>query len=247
MKNIKAQKVITEGNGNANDYFYNGNGAEYFLMASLSRRKYDAFKLPVDYGFDVMALDPMSAAADQNDSVTPYYFQVKSVYVKEASPARLETKNGTRLVVTVPVKIKTDTLDLMEGNPNKAIVICVYDEARIHSSMELEDCPSFWFWINGKTIQNYKDILVPEKRRKEYRILYANIVYPEDPKQSLDPKNSQSTYVALGKDFLILKDDKNMINSEGKDKSWRMYSTMKDENGKHFRISGFFEETTNEA
>ena len=94
-KMLKREDIITKGNGNANDYFYHGNGGEYFLMASLSRRKYDAFKLPVDYGFDVLAMDPLNAGKRTHEPVMPYYFQVKTVYVRDLKPVQVTTKNSS--------------------------------------------------------------------------------------------------------------------------------------------------------
>ena len=241
MNQAKRTKIITDGNRRANEYFYNGNGGEYFLMASLSRRRFDAFKLPVDYGFDVLAMDPLTAASRSHDLVVPYYFQVKTVYVKDLHPSVLSTKNGKRNVVTIPVKLKKDTLDLMEDDANKAIIVYVYDRNRKHAGLELEDCPSFYFWINGKTIRNFKGILVQEER-EDYRICWINIVYPENPERLSDEENSQNTYVTLGTDFLTEDNDAVSINRAGKSVSWDMYHSMNDEQGKYFRLSGFFEE-----
>ena len=241
MKPTERAKIITDGNHRSNEYFYNGNGGEYFLMASLSRRRYDAFKLPVDYGFDVLAMDPLTAASRLHDEVVPYYFQVKTVYVKDLKPAVLMTKNGLRKVVQIPVKLKKDTLDLMRSDTNKALVIYVYDRNRRHTGLELEDCPSFYFWINGEDMENYSSILVQEERT-DYVVCWINIVYPEHPERLSDEENSQNTYVTLGTGFLNKEEDTAAINVAGKDVTWRMYHSMNDHQGRYFRLSGFFEE-----
>ena len=221
-----------------NEYFYNGNGGEYFLMASLSRRKLDAFKLPVDYGFDVLAVQPLY----KTNGFSPYYFQVKTVYVKEQKPTVVSTKNGRRNIVSVPVRLKSDTLQLMESDAHKAIVIYVYDDSRRPAGLENEDCPSFYFWINGDFMVKNKQFLVQEEERPDYSICYVNIIYPENPDKFSDEENSQSTYVTLGPDYLKKNKDGTFSINNPKDKPWKMYHTMTEADGKYFRLSGFFEE-----
>ena len=237
MKMEKQKRTVTDGNRRNNEYFYNGNGGEYFLMASLSRRKLDAFKLPVDYGFDVMALPPLYKGTG-----SPYYFQVKTVYVRDLKPSVLMTKNGKRNVVHIPVKLKTDTLELMKNDTDKALIVYVYDESRHPAGLEKEDCPSFYFWINGEGMADYAPYLVQEER-SDYVVCWVNIVYPETPDRFSDEENSQNTYVTLGPDFLKKTGDGTpAINTRKTDQPWAMYHTMKDSGGKYFRLSGFFEE-----
>lgn len=224
-----------------NEYFYNGNGGEYFLMASLSRRKLDAFKLPVDYGFDVMAMDPLYKE-DKKTAGGPYYFQVKTVYLQEKNQITVQTNNKIRRVLTVPVKLKKDTLNLMNADKNKAVIVYVYDNSRRPAGLETEDCPSFYFWINGAFLAENQDCLIPEEDRPDYRICYVNIVYPDNPDTFSDDENSQDTYVTLGPDYLKTNEDGTSSINNPKTKPWKMYHTMKAENGKYFRLSGFFEE-----
>ncbi|MCR5450337.1 MAG: hypothetical protein K6F23_13190 [Solobacterium sp.] len=240
-KMLKREDIITKGNGNANDYFYHGNGGEYFLMASLSRRKYDAFKLPVDYGFDVLAMDPLNAGKRTHEPVMPYYFQVKTVYVNDLNPVQVTNKNSTRTVVRIPVKLKKDTLVLMENDVNKALIVYVYDQNRTHSGMEPDDCPTFYFWINGAGISEYKDMFVQEKR-DDYVICWVNIVYPENPDLLTDKDSRQNTYVAFGTDFLTSEDGNHSINNAAKNTSWKMYRSLADQDGRYFKLSGFFAE-----
>ena len=236
-------EVLKKGNRGNNDFFYNGNAGEYFLMASLSRRKLDAFKLPVDYGFDVLAISPDAAAASKDDPVLPYYFQVKTVYVRQDNTVNVTTKNGSRIVVQLPVKLKKDTLSLMMNDRNKAIVVYVYDTEHKYETMEMDDCPSFYFWISGEDLAEYRDILVREEEREEYMILHVNIVYPEktnDPAKQADSKRTQTTYVTFGEDFLTEKEEGITIVNNAKDRKWVMFAKMKDEGWRHYRLSGFF-------
>lgn len=249
-ENEDRRKVLKKGNNGNNDFFYNGNAGEYFLMASLSRRKLDAFKLPVDYGFDVLAISPDAAAASRDDAVLPYYFQVKTVYVKKDSAVTVTNRNGSRIVVQLPVKLKKDTVQLMLKDRNKAIVIYVYDSERKYETMEMDDCPSFYFWISGEDLAEYQDILVQEKERKEYVVCHVNIVYPEvpkDPGAAKAAKDNKTTYVTLGEDFLMEREDGTTgVNNSVKDTKWKMFAAMKGDGWRHYRLSGFFESPVKE-
>jgi hypothetical protein len=111
--------------------------------------------------------------------------------------------------------------------------------------MEPDDCPTFYFWINGAGIAAYKDMFVQEKR-DDYVICWVNIVYPEKPDLLTDKDNKQNTYVALGTEFLTAEDGNSIINNAAKNISWKMYRSLSDQDGKYFKLSGFFTEAEKE-
>lgn len=71
------------------DRLYDGFRAEYFVMGELFGAGYEAFKLPADFGFDVLATNQMESTLGvvpkSRTIPPPYAFQVKSRNVPRSS------------------------------------------------------------------------------------------------------------------------------------------------------------------
>lgn len=144
-------------------YYYIGIGAEYQLMASLSRRCYDVAKLSVDYGFDVMARRSLGDMDHQT-----YYFQVKSVqFIKKEKTGKYDneiylnhqhTSDGDkkRKAMIGKVRISGYSLKLLEENNNAALIVYIYDPDHTDTIMEQYDTPMMYFWMNGDDVKEYR-------------------------------------------------------------------------------------------
>ena len=129
---------------------YYGNAGENQLMASLFRRGYDAFKLPVDYGMDVMALHRKSALTSAPGGYDVFFFQVKTISPGESSRSSQTGYAGVgRDTIRTRVSVSVFTLSQMLGFPHKALVIYLYDSARPHPELEEPDAPDLCFWLSG--------------------------------------------------------------------------------------------------
>lgn len=201
--------------------YYLGVGCEYQLMASLSRRRYDVMKLPVDYGFDVAARRNLG----NKDSYT-YYFQVKSVRVNRTE----ENIIGSRAAYEGSVLVAGYTLDLMMQNPGSALVVYFYDQIEPLNGMETDDVPIVYFWLDGDDIESHSRLFYRkggEKHTGGYFGFDFRLVYPENDKQSF---YIQLLHHGTSEEKQNVRDEYlGSQNSPGED--------CKD----HFRLTGFFE------
>ena len=215
--------------------FYYGNAGENFLLSSLSRRGYDAFKLPVDYGFDIMAMNHRQVGSE-NPKI--YFFQVKTRTLRTED--RYDTQSG-RKAYDFTIRLSGYTLTLMENSPNRAVIVYVYSEEGRSRELERADSPSFCFWLSGKDLVALQDFVIPDssgagtalqeqEKSGGYFTITFQVVWQEEG------NDSQHLYLALCR--------KTASSSEGETRYLDRNASCDDapETGSHFRLSAFLDQ-----
>lgn len=105
------------------DRLYKGLGAEYFITGELFMAGYEAFKLPADFGLDLIVTSQkqQSFSESSQDKIIspPYVFQVKSRKIEQ-----LDQNDRGRLEASTEFYIKEDDWQLLI-NDNKSYLVCV--------------------------------------------------------------------------------------------------------------------------
>lgn len=105
------------------DRLYFGLGAEYLITGELFMAGYEAFKLPADFGLDLIVTSQKMLSLRGGEQVVkpqkPFTFQVKSRRIKE-----FEENVMGRPEATTYVSIKEDDWHLIVKDPN-AHLVCV--------------------------------------------------------------------------------------------------------------------------
>ncbi len=245
-KKISLERKLQGNLSNANlSSFNQGTGAETLLMASLWRRGYEAFKMPVDYGIDVLSIKREDITSDKH---TLYLFQVKSKRIQDLERKVIEESyqkgKANRYHYDFSLTFGWNTLALMDSNrdPQKkyAIVIFLIDETGIFSNRgkgymaDPEDNTLLYFWINEDNLKN----IIPKKLEvagqsnlgyNNYKIwfrLYSEVVLP----QKRVTQRSQQIFILNGEEEKYL--GRNNVDD---------YSEPTNSITNHFSISNFFD------
>lgn len=124
------------------DDLYFGLGAEYLVTGELFMAGYEAFKLPADFGLDlvVTAQKDVSFRSRDGGARPPFVLQVKSRQIRSFS----ENSMG-RLEASARVFLKEDDWELITGDEN-AYLVCVLiftdDPNRLQSRWT-------YFWLHS--------------------------------------------------------------------------------------------------
>lgn len=180
-------------NGIPTRSLYIGAAGEHYIMAECFRNQMEAFKLPIDKGFDLVATnacrhfdgaDPMHAGRPE----LPIYLQVKSLrarLVAASTDSRPEAKGF--------FPIKTSDLDLLARTPNAALacVLFIDEDASCH----LRGQRAFAWWHSSADLRMLADkgFVSEDPGGHGARI---NVVF-RDPAEGSSGK--QHTYLALSR------------------------------------------------
>lgn len=118
--------------------YYDGLGKEYYIASEFWKMGYEASKLAVDYGFDLMVTNSIK----KNEEPVQYRIQVKSRNINNISmklSGAGEREEGTRITFAVENRY----YEQLKDEKNNAIFIgCLYKKL---SEISSEFLCSFWF------------------------------------------------------------------------------------------------------
>jgi hypothetical protein len=163
------------------DRLYLGFEAEHYIAGKFFSRGLEAFRLPADFGFDLLVTDQMKRALGGSDqesrSGMPYAVQVKSrrlgfeMFVEAASTGRL--------VASTAFPIKREDLDLIAKTSNSFLVCVVFIEGR----NGIFDHKAVTFWFDSKSVKKLDELgyFINEPGTSEKTVLNVEIrLFPED-------------------------------------------------------------------
>ncbi|MEI2428853.1 hypothetical protein RDV84_24875 [Lysobacter yananisis] len=107
------------------DRLYRGYSAEHWISGELFARSFEAFRLPADFGFDLVVTNQLKASKGEVEhaDVFPFAFQVKSRWV---TAEQINTGANNRPQAEFAYRLKQSELELLEGHRNSAIAFVFY-------------------------------------------------------------------------------------------------------------------------
>ena len=156
-KNHKERK---EEKGLKDDQFfkdlYDGYTGEQFLIGSLYRQRFDAFRPPADFGIDVVALNAKGVVrGNPPEPQHVLYFQVKTKVLYDS--AKLGTSGG-RATHVFDVFVKDSDLRLLEGHKDRALVVYVFDgRTSAAGAVDAMETPLVYFWLDGEKLAQLRE------------------------------------------------------------------------------------------
>lgn len=156
----------------------------------------EAFKLPIDKGFDLVVtraythlarLDNASKPAQQAPSEMPMYLQVKS---RQASLTVAENAEKDRPSWEGCFPIKPMDLDLICATPNAALVCVLFFETR---DQLIRSRTAYAWWMSSEHVRRLREtkhfIVTPDKDRLELWVRY------KEP--AAESSQNQHTHITL--------------------------------------------------
>lgn len=196
MANAKSSSSIPT------EYLYIGAAGEHYIMSECFRHNMEAFKLPIDKGFDLVVtrayrhlsrLDDAPRPVDRSVPETPIYVQVKS---RQAAPVAPQKEKGERPSWEGYFPIKPADLDLICATPNSALACVLFVETR---GELMRSRTAYAWWMSSAYVNQLRDaghfIAMPNKDALE---LWVRYVEPAP-----DSGYKQNTYVSLLKQCQI--------------------------------------------
>lgn len=189
---------------------YIGAAGEHYVMSECYRHNMEAFKLPIDKGFDLVltrayshfakAENPNHALAGQPD--TPIYLQVKSRSLTGEPTAQKNNRPHWRL----DFPIKSADMELLCATPNSALACVLFIEA---DGKYLKGRTTFAWWMMSDHLNKLKRDGYFIQRDNDPSQLALNIEYVE-PEKEPEQEKDQNLYITL------LRRSKNLQASTGK-------------------------------
>ncbi len=137
------------------DRLYLGFEAEYYIMGRLFGAGYEAFKLPADFGFDILVTNQKEQALKskikQRHIQPPYALQIKSRRIKENEFS--DGPNG-RPQAMVKFSIKRQDIDLMLAQDNSYLVCVIF----ISDTIGLITNKVISFWLDKFHLEYIKSL-----------------------------------------------------------------------------------------
>jgi hypothetical protein len=129
---------------------YSGFQAEYLVAGKLFGAGLEAFKLPADFGFDLLVTNQKEtsigpAHAVQRAHSFPYAVQVKSRRVVEDM---YTPGPNSRIEVVVNFRLSNSELDLMSSE-DRSYLVCI---AFLPAKPEVLGEPALYFWLKGSQL-----------------------------------------------------------------------------------------------
>lgn len=184
------------------EFLYIGAAGEHYIMSECFRHNMEAFKLPIDKGFDLVVtrayrhlsrLDDVRKPVDPGLPDTPIYVQVKS---RQATPVAPPRKKGERPVWEGHFPIKPADLDLICATPNSALARVLFIDTR---GELMRSRTAYAWWMSSAYVNQLRDaghfIAMPRKDALE---LWVRYVEPAP-----DSGYKQNTYISLLKQCQI--------------------------------------------
>lgn len=106
---------------------YRGTGYEYYVISQFLIKEYEAYKLPVDFGFDLAVCKPPDSNEYDHDRENDiYYFQIKSATLKP-----FKEKNsyaGNRFNKKASFKINKHQIEKIKDSNHAFLVCCLVEK-----------------------------------------------------------------------------------------------------------------------
>ncbi|AOK49784.1 hypothetical protein WT60_23165 [Burkholderia sp. MSMB617WGS] len=184
------------------ELLYIGAAGEHYIMSECFRHNMEAFKLPIDKGFDLVVtrayrhlsrLDDAPKPVDRNAPETPIYVQVKS---RQAAPIAPPKQKGERPSWEGYFSIKPADLALICATPNSALACVLFVDTR---GELMRSRTAYAWWMSSAYVSKMCDaghfIAMPNKDTLE---LWVRYVEPAP-----DSEFNQNTYVSFFKQCQI--------------------------------------------
>ena len=167
------------------DFFknlYKGYAAEHFVSSLLYEKGLEVFRLPADFGFDLVVTNQFHnfSGSPSDNSRFPFALQVKSRWLNEK---HFREGANDRQMVSIQYGLKTSEIDLVESTPNSAFILVYYwpveseqkHEARMFMlySEDVVDLKKRKFFIENPTDPGKVNLTIdyhsiPEVKREDY-------------------------------------------------------------------------------
>jgi len=170
-------------------------------MSECFRHNMEAFKLPIDKGFDLVVTrayshlsrferrnSPRSDAPQIDD--TPTYLQVKSLQIE---PKLQNARSNDRPKWEGHFLLKTADLDLLCETKNSALACVLF--VKYESSVYLSGLTAFSWWIPSNSLKKLRNTNYFIKE-SDNEVFSLNVLYKEPAKDKLQ---NQHTYISLRK------------------------------------------------
>lgn len=104
---------------------YRGYLAEHLISGELFAKSFEVFRLPADFGFDLVVTNQFQASLGRIDSASsfPFSIQVKSRWL---SPEDVTSGPNDRPQVDFAYWLKEDEVELLSKHPNSAVAFVLY-------------------------------------------------------------------------------------------------------------------------
>jgi hypothetical protein len=157
------------------DSLYVGNAGELHIMAECFRSKMEAFKLPIDKGFDLVVTRAYSALSSIEAHLPPtaIYMQVKSLQ------ATLKILEGQNQGWAGAFKIKIEDIDLLCRTPNSVLACVVFFNKGDSYHLTGRTAYSWWIPSNSLKVLRANDHFVATD---DPDIVTLNVKYVEEAK-----------------------------------------------------------------
>src|SRR5262245_15012891 len=123
---------------------YQGYAAEHYVASQLFRRAFEVFRLPADFGLDLVVTNQFRIAINlkQDADSFPFALQVKSRWIR---PQDIVTGPNERPQATFTFQLKQSEITLLSQRDNAGVAFVFYWPI---------DAPMFYephlFWIHAK-------------------------------------------------------------------------------------------------
>lgn len=136
---------------------YSGLGVEYFVIAQLFAMGYEAFKMPADFGFDIMVYNQRERSFQDCPGQSPQVdqkskaLQIKSRLIFPNEYQTTNTDAGLRKVVVKDFELKKSELEKLLKEEN-AFLICCFREKN-NSGFTVVG----YFWLSNTHLKQLKE------------------------------------------------------------------------------------------
>jgi len=185
------------------DSLYKGFGAEYYVAGKLFSVGYEAFKLPGDFGFDLIVTNQKEQSRGPRQKgrllEPPFSVQVKSRTIRSSD---FETAVSGRDEARVLISMKKEHLDLLVGAKPNFLVIVLFVEGE---ASKFEDrTVHFWFGPDHVKALLERGYFMPDEADRQVRNLMCSLrMFPMlCVKDILDSLMSQNYLTQEGKRML---------------------------------------------
>jgi hypothetical protein len=189
------------------DRLYKGLGAEYFITGELFMAGYEAFKLPADFGLDLIVTSQKQQSFSElsQDKIIPppYVFQVKSRKIEQ-----FNKNDQGRLEAHTEFYLKEDDWQLLINDDSSYLVCVLIFTDDIHKLQSR----IVYFWLHSSHlcllqekgyICEYRD---PKNQKLQYRLnVVLRLQATLNLEKVLDDLMSKDHLTQEGKDILFNK------------------------------------------
>jgi hypothetical protein len=165
------------------DRLYFGFQAEHLVAGQLFGAGFEAFKLPADFGFDLMVTSQRqkslgSASELKINQDNPYVVQVKS---RRVSPDSVSVGPNRRPQFAISFQIKSSEYDLLVEEPNSFLVLVSY----LPSMSLVALPPTLCVWLCGPQLALLKEkSYLSEEKSRSTTLFRLDIVARLKPRQA---------------------------------------------------------------